>query len=126
MAIDFKHIDTDFMADYIEKNAPQDKQWFLSVAYDMRKKKKAIDKLDADGKPIYKQAKDKDGNFKFNPDGSPKMIKAKEYIDIENSEEQPVYNLLKAKMAFCEKYMPDLLPAPDKKKKPTDRFNGWK
>ena len=44
MAVDFKHIDTPFMREYIETNAPQDKAWFKSVAYDMRKKKKAIDK----------------------------------------------------------------------------------
>ena len=124
MAVDFKHIDIDFMADYIEKNAPQDKAWFKSVSYVMRKKKKAIDKME-NGKPVYKQAKDKNGNLKFNPDGSPKMIKAKEYIEIEDSEAKPVFNLLKAKIAFCERYMPDLLPTPEEKKKATDRIANW-
>lgn len=122
--MDFKHIDIDFMADYIEKNAPQDKAWFKSVSYDMRKKKKAIDKME-NGKPVYKQAKDKNGNYKVNPDGSPKMIKAKEYIEIEDSEAKPVFNLLKAKIAFCERYMPDLLPTPEEKKKATDRIANW-
>lgn len=125
MAVDFKHIDTKFMKEYIETNAPQDKAWFKSVSMDMRKKKKAIDKVDANGNPIYKQAKDKNGNYKFNPDGSPKMIKAKEYIDVEDSEAQPVYNLLKAKMAFCEKYMPDVLPNPDDKTKASDFLKDW-
>ena len=125
MAVDFKHIDTKFMKEYIETNAPQDKAWFKSVSMDMRKKKKAIDKVDADGKPIYKQAKDKNGNFKFNPDGSPKMIKAKEYIEIEDSTAEPVYNLLKAKIAFCEKYMPDVLPNPDDKTKASDFLKDW-
>lgn len=125
MAVDFKHIDTKFMKEYIETNAPQDKAWFKSVSMDMRKKKKAIDKVDADGKPIYKQAKDKNGNFKFNPDGSPKMIKAKEYIEIEDSKAEPVYNLLKAKIAFCEKYMPDVLPNPDDKTKASDFLKDW-
>ena len=125
MAVDFKHIDTKFMKEYIETNAPQDKAWFKSVSMDMRKKKKAIDKVDADGKPIYKQAKDKNGNFKFNPDGSPKMIKAKEYIEIEDSKAEPVYNLLKAKNAFCEKYMPDVLPNPDDKTKASDFLKDW-
>lgn len=124
MAMDFKHIDIDFMADYIEKNAPQDKAWFKSVSYDMRKKKKAVDKI-VDGKPVYKQAKDKHGNYKFNEDGSPKMIKAKEYIEIEDSEAKPVFNLLKAKIAFCERYMTELLPAPEEKKKATDRIANW-
>lgn len=124
MEMDFKHIDIDFMADYIEKNAPQDKAWFKSVAYDMRKKKKAVDKME-NGKPVYKQAKDKHGNFKFNEDGSPKMIKAKEYIDIEDSEAKPVFNLLKAKIAFCERYMPGLLPNTETKTKPTDRIANW-
>lgn len=125
MAVDFKHIDTKFMKEYIETNAPQDKAWFKSVSMDMRKKKKAIDKVDADGKPIYKQAKDKHGNFKFNPDGSPKMIKAKEYIEIEDSKAEPVYNLLKAKIAFCQKYMPDVLPDPDDKTKASDFLKDW-
>lgn len=125
MAVDFKHIDTKFMKEYIETNAPQDKAWFKSVSMDMRKKKKAIDKVDADGKPIYKQAKDKNGNFKFNPDGSPKMIKAKEYIEIEDSTAEPVYNLLKAKIAFCEKYMPDVLPNPEDKTKASDFLKDW-
>lgn len=125
MAVDFKHIDTKFMKEYIETNAPQDKAWFKSVSMDMRKKKKAIDKVDADGKPIYKQAKDKHGNFKFNPDGSPKMIKAKEYIEIEDSKAEPVYNLLKAKIAFCEKYMPEVLPNPDDKTKASDFLKDW-
>lgn len=125
MAVDFKHIDTKFMKEYIETNAPQDKAWFKSVSMDMRKKKKAIDKVDADGKPIYKQAKDKNGNFKFNPDGSPKMIKAKEYIEIEDSKAEPVYNLLKAKIAFCERYMPDVLPNPDDKTKASDFLKDW-
>lgn len=124
MEMDFKHIDLDFMADYIEKNEPQDKAWFKSVAYDMRKKKKAVDKME-NGKPVYKQAKDKNGNFKFNPDGSPKMIKAKEYIEIEDSEAKPVFNLLKAKIAFCEKYMPGLLPNTETKTKATDRIANW-
>ena len=125
MAVDFKHIDLNFMADYIEENEPQDKAWFKSIAFDMRKTKKAVDKVDKDGKPIYKQAKDKNGNFKFNPDGSPKMIKAKEYIDVEDSEAKPVFNLLKAKMAFCEKYMPDILPNPESKNKATKRIENW-
>lgn len=125
MAVDFKHIDTKFMKEYIETNAPQDKAWFKSVSMDMRKKKKAIDKVDADGNPIYKQAKDKNGNFKFNPDGSPKMIKAKEYIEIEDSKAEPVYNLLKAKIAFCERYMPDVLPNPEDKTKASDFLKDW-
>ena len=125
MAVDFKHIDTKFMKEYIETNAPQDKAWFKSVSMDMRKKKNAIDQVDADGKPIYKQAKDKNGNFKFNPDGSPKMIKAKEYIEIEDSTAEPVYNLLKAKIAFCEKYMPDVLPNPEDKTKASDFLKDW-
>ena len=125
MAVDFKHIDTKFMREYIETNAPQDKAWFKSVSMDMRKKKKAVDKVDADGKPIYKQAKDKNGNFKFNRDGSPKMIKSKTYIEIEDSKAEPVYNLLKAKIAFCEKYMPDVLPNPDDKTKASDFLKDW-
>lgn len=125
MAVDFKHIDTDFMREYIEQNAPEDKAWFKSIAYDMRKKKKAIDKVDENGNFIYKQAKDKNGKLKFNEDGSPKMIKAKEYIDIEDSTAEPVYNLLKAKTAFCNRYMPEILPNPDDHKKASDFLKDW-
>ena len=123
--IEYKHIDTPFMREYIEKNAPQDKAWFKSVAYDYRKKKKAIDKVDENGNPVYKQAKDKNGKFKFNKDGSPKMIKAKEYIDVEDSTAEPVYNLLKAKRAFCARYMPELLEKGDEPKKASDFLKDW-
>ena len=45
------------------------------------------------------------------------MIKAKEYIEIEDSTAEPVYNLLKAKTAFCHRYMPELLPEKEEQEK---------
>lgn len=32
--VEFKKISLDFMIEYIENNAPQDKAWFKSVAFD--------------------------------------------------------------------------------------------
>lgn len=122
---EFKKITLPMMMEYIEKNAPADKAWFKSVAFDMRKTKKAIDKVDGNGNPIYKQAKDKNGNYKFNADGTPKMIKAREYIEVEDSTAKPVFNLLKAKRAFCAKYMADILPKETPKTKASDDLLNW-
>lgn len=122
---EFKKITLPMMMEYIEKNAPADKAWFKSVAFDMRKTKKAIDKVDANGKPVYKQAKDKNGNYKFNADGTPKMIKAREYVEVEDSNAKPVFNLLKAKRAFCARYMADILPKENAKTKASDDLLNW-
>lgn len=121
----FKTITLPMMMEYIEKNAPADKAWFKSVAFDMRKTKKAIDKIGADGKPVYKQAKDKNGNYKFNTDGTPKMVKAREYVEVEDSTAKPVFNLLKAKRAFCARYMADILPKESTKTKASDDLLNW-
>ena len=122
---EFKKITLPEMMKYIEINAPQDKAWFKSVAFDMRKTKKAIDKIGDDGKPVYKQAKDKNGNYKFNADGTPKMVKAREYVEVEDSTAKPVFNLLKAKRAFCARYMADILPKESTKTKASDDLLNW-
>lgn len=121
----FKQITLPMMMEYIETNAPQDKAWFKSVAYDMRKQKKAVDKVDVNGNPIYKQAKDKNGNPRFNEDGSPVMRKARVYVEVEDSTASPVFNLLKAKRAFCSRYMPEVLPKADAPHKVSDALLNW-
>lgn len=114
------------MMDYIAEKHPEDKEWFASVAFESKKKKKAVNKKDADGNLIYKQAKDKNGKKKFNEDGTPMMIVAKEYVEVEGSKEEMRMNLLKAKNAFCDKYMPDLKPEKEKKDKPiSEELKGW-
>ena len=113
-AVDYKKITLAFMLDYIEENAPQDKAWFKKVAYDLRPEKQKV--------------------FLFNSDGSPKMKvnkKGEKYqvskmVSVEGSDVKPVFNLLKAKRAFCERYMSDILPkAKPKAPKATDRLKDW-
>lgn len=125
----FKELGKNWMIAYVAEKHPEDKKWFKGIAFDMRKKKQARLKFDANGKPIMKQAKDKKGDKKYNPDGTPVMIQAKEYFDIEDSEEKPVFNLLKAKNAFVDKYadeLPGLKPEVEEKE-PTaiEQMEDW-
>lgn len=78
-AENFKKITFDEMADFIEKNYPEDKAWFKEVAF-----------------------QDKNGN------------------------ETKKYNHLNAKIKFCEKYAPSLIPVAKEKKEPvTKRLADW-
>lgn len=73
------------MVNYIKKNAPQDKDWFLKQAFVTRDiKKKGV------------------------------VIGQKE-----------VYNHLSARKAFCEKYMPEIIPVKKVKTKATDILKNW-
>ncbi len=103
MTYDFKTLTLDQMVDYILKNAPDEKAWFKSVAFEMRCKKKAVPQFDANGNPIMKVCKD----------GKEKQ--AVKMVEVEGSEQAPVFNLLKAKYAFCEKFMPEIIPVAKKK-----------
>ena len=124
--MEFNKITAEYMKAYIEANAPEDKAWFVSVAFETRKEKKAVDVLDENGNPVYKQAKDKNGNLRFDADGKPVMRKAKKYVEKADGAESRVFNLLKAKRAFCARYMPELLPvAKEKKATAADMFAGW-
>ena len=49
----------------------------------------------------------------------------REYIEIEDSTAEPVYNLLKAKTAFCHRYMPELLPEKQEQEKASDFLKDW-
>ena len=70
----FRTIKLEDMMSYIEKNAPQDKQWFKSIAIEIRETK--------------------------------------------DGEEKEVYNHFNARQAFCERYMPEIIPV-SKPKEPT-------
>lgn len=94
----YKEIELKDMYNYILEKAPNDKAWFKSIAFVERPEKQAV-KL-------------------FNEDGSPKMVttkdgKQKQATRLEvkpNGEKKLVFNLLKAKKEFCQRYMPELLP----------------
>jgi hypothetical protein len=114
MAYEFKTLTLEQMVDYIEKNAPQDKRWFKEVAFEMRGKKEAVPQFDKDGNPIMKA--DKNGKAK-------QVVKM---VEVEGSEKKPVFNLLKAKYAFCERYMKEIIPvAKNKKSLANDILANW-
>ena len=70
--------------------------------------------FDADGNPIMKVGKDG------------KMHQAVKMEEVKGGKKAMVFNLLKAKYAFCERYMPEILPEA-KPKKPTakDILGNW-
>ena len=72
--LNFKTIKMEDMMAYIEKNAPQDKQWFKNIALETRETK--------------------------------------------NGETKVVYNHFNTRQAFCERYMPEIIPV-SKQKEPT-------
>lgn len=74
----YKTITFEEMADFIEKNHPEDKEWFKEVAFQ-----------DKNGKKLEK------------------------------------YNHLNAKLKFCEKYAPELIPQAAPKNKVTKRLENW-
>lgn len=75
----FKKITFEEMADFIEKNHPEDKEWFKKVAFQNK-----------------------------------------------NGEELNKYNHLNAKLRFCERYAPNLIPVAKEKKEPiTRRLENW-
>lgn len=114
MAYDFKKLTLEQMKEYIEKNAPQDKKWFKEVAFEERTQKQAIKQFDADGNPIMKAGKDG------------KMHQAVKMEEVKGGEKKLVFNLLKAKYAFCNKYMPEIIPvAKEKKSKASDMLADW-
>ena len=92
----------------------------------MRKKKVAVPDIGADGKVKKIKAKHKDGTYKKDENGNFIMIDKKKYIEVEDSVESAVFNLLKAKKAFCNEFMPNLLPKKAEKKESIyDKLEGW-
>lgn len=104
MAYDFKKLTLDEMKDYIEKNAPADKAWFKSVAFEERVQKQAVKQFDADGNPIMKVGKDG------------KMQQVVKMEEVKGGKKAMVFNLLKAKKEFCQRYMPEIIPVAKQKK----------
>lgn len=112
---EYKTLTLDQMKKYIEENAPQDKAWFKSIAFETRKKKHAVKQVDGEGNPIMKESKKNKG----------KQYQATKMVDVEGGAEKPVLNLLKAKRAFCERYMPDIIPQPKEKSVAEEIFENW-
>ena len=106
MAYDCKKLTLEQMKEYIEKNAPADKRWFKEVAFEERTQKQAVKQFDADGNPIMKVGKDG------------KMHQAVKMEEVKGGKKAMVFNLLKAKYAFCERYMPEIIPVAKQKKSP--------
>ena len=113
MAYDFKKLTLGQMAKYIEDNAPQDKKWFKEQAFEMRCKKVAVLQFDANGNPVMKTHK------------NGKVKQAVKMVNVEGGEKKPVLNLLKAKRAFCERYMPELIPTAKDTTKASDLLKDW-
>lgn len=114
MEWEFKKITLEQMMTYIEANAPQDKQWFKSVAFEMRSKKKAVKQFDEDGNPVMITCK------------NGKQRQAVKLEEVKGSKKEPVFSLIKAKYAFCDRYMPEVIPvAKGKKKKASDMLADW-
>ena len=115
MGYNYKTLNLEQMKEYIEQNAPQDKEWFKGVAFVETYPKKVV--------------------YLFNPDGTPKMkmskktgkeYHAKELIDDLSGTPKMQFNLLEAKEAFVERYMPEIKPekkAPKEKK--SDFLKDW-
>ena len=134
MAYDFKKLNLEQMVEYITKNAPEDKAWFKSVAFETRTQKKAVKQFDASGKPIIKIGKDgkhrqADLNnglaaIKIGKDGKPRQAVKME--EVKGGEKKEVFNLLAAKYAFANRYMPEIIPvAQEKKPKASSILADW-
>lgn len=114
MDYNYKKLTLEQMKEYIEKNAPQDKRWFKEVAFEERTEKKAVKLYDNDGKPVMKQGK------------NGKMYHALKMEDVKGGKKKMVFNLLKAKKAFCMRYMPEIMPKREEKKSDADYiFENW-
>ena len=114
MAYDFKKLNLEQMVEYITKNAPEDKAGFKSVAFETRTQKKAVKQFDASGKPIIKIGKD----------GKPRQAVKME--EVKGGEKKEVFNLLAAKYAFANRYMPEIIPvAQEKKPKASSILADW-
>ena len=114
--ISFNKMTLQFMMDYIEENYPKDKPWFKSVAYDDVVPTMRVPKT-VNGQPIMKFSKRQN-----------KLVVAYKMVPIEGAPAVPHFNLLKAKRAFCERYMPELLPkSQGKHKKPpvSESLRDW-
>ena len=120
ITMDFRKIKAEDMKKFIEENHAEDKKAFKEVAYVSRKPVAYVQKVDAQGNPIYKISK-KTG----------KKYIVREAVAV-SGEETKSFNLLRAKQWFYEKYNTeiDFENVPMKKdtvktRKTDDLFKDW-
>jgi len=120
LSMNYRKIKAEDMKKFIEENHPEDKRAFKEVAFVSRKPVAYVQKVDAQGNPIYKISK-KTG----------KKYIVREAVTV-SGEEKKSFNLLKAKQWFYEKYKTeiDFENVPMKKdkvatKKTDDMFSDW-
>lgn len=117
--ITFKKIDAKFMYDYLKDKSAEEKAAFKKAAYKLQKDYILVDVLDDNGQPIQIAVKDKSGKLT----GKYRNKKKRQYIE-DTAEEK--FDMFEAKMYFCKKYMPHLVPKKqDKKAKTDDLFANW-
>lgn len=116
---EFKKLTLADMKEYIEENAPADKAWFKAVAFKERKEKEAVKVFNPDGTPVMYQVKAADGSLKFDDNGKPVMRQKVKMVEKKGGATNKVFSLLDAKIEFCKRYMPEILP----KKKATTRVS---
>ena len=120
LSMNYRKIKAEDMKKFIEENHEEDKKAFKEVAFVSRKPVAYVQKVDAQGNPIYKISK-KTG----------KKYIVREAVTV-SGEEKKSFNLLKAKQWFYEKYKNeiDFENVPMKKdkvatKKTDDMFKDW-
>ena len=120
LSMNYRKIKAEDMKKFIEENHEEDKKAFKEVAFVSRKPVAYVQKVDAQGNPIYKISK-KTG----------KKYIVREAVNV-SGEEKKSFNLLKAKQWFYEKYKNeiDFENVPRKKdkvatKKTDDMFKDW-
>ena len=120
LSMNYRKIKAEDMKKFIEENHEEDKKAFKEVAFVSRKPVAYVQKVDAQGNPIYKISK-KTG----------KKYIVREAVNV-SGEEKKSFNLLKAKQWFYEKYKNeiDFENVPMKKdkvatKKTDDMFKDW-
>lgn len=130
--IKFADLDLDYMVDYINKvkfeskeEEAKVKREFKEAAYSSKKKtieKETVYDLDENGNFIYIQVKDKNGDPKLDKHGKPLMRRKSHREDKKDGAEVKRFNLVGAKVYFCNKFMPELL---EKKEKKSDLIKDW-
>ncbi len=117
MALDYKKCKKEDIDEYIINKGLSKEQLedFAKVAYPKHNKKKGVNILDVEGKPITYQMKDKDGNLMFDDKGNPIMRALKKMVET-NEPAPATFSRLKALSWINEHYPDDITNKPAKTK----------
>lgn len=111
----YNTITYEFMKEYILSKAPEDRAWFGEVAYPKKAKK------------IRVAVKNEDGTPKTKVNKAGKTVQEYKWVDDPSGATVEPFDLMAAKKAFCERYMPELLPKEKAKTpSPTEERDLWK